>query len=371
MFNKINEKQISILVHGPVEIKDNLTQKSLQQIRKIFPGSKIILSTWENTDCSGLEYDKLVLNKDPGAEYFNILPNAKDSEKYKGCKEFYINDKLYIVQPKKNNVNRMLTTIKNGLEKVETDFVLKIRTDILLKDKKFLNFWDMYEKYDEKYKIFKHRVINNSIYAQFAHVMKDKIQLLPFHMSDWIHFGYTDDVKLLFSCPLQSDESAYYYWNNRERKQYESFLDAQWQYPPETYILSTLAKKYYPEIEFQDSDDYNKDNMQFSHRIIANNFIMLDDDQLSFTLSKYPKQPDWVDAIYNGFITNLQWKYLYKKCCDKYFYFFDFDYKRLRHKFSNIFNLIFFIKYPKRYVLNILFFLNMSKNRKSFYMEDL
>lgn len=371
MFKSIDEKQISILVHGPIEDKRQLTKKVLEKIRKLFPNSPIILSTWENSNLKGIEYDKLVLNKDPGAEYFNALPDATDSKKHKGHKEFYIGEKFYCIYPKKNNVNRMLTTIKNGLEQVETEYVLKIRTDILLKNKKFLNYWDKYKKYDEKYKIFKHRILNNAIYAQLAHVMKSGIQFLPFHMSDWIHFGYTEDVKLLFSCPLQSDESAYYYWNNRIRKQYDPFLDAQWQYPPETYILSTLAKKYISNIQFEDSDDYNKENMQHSYRIIANNFVMLDDDQLAFELSKYPRQSQWADEIYNGFITNNQWQYLYKKCCDNDYDFFDFDYKRFLYKLSNLIDLKFFIKYPRRYILNILGFVNFKKNRESFYMEDL
>ena len=60
----IDTKDISIVVQGAVDPKN--TPKCLTSIRKYLPGAEIILSTWEGTDCTGLDYDVLVLNKDPG-----------------------------------------------------------------------------------------------------------------------------------------------------------------------------------------------------------------------------------------------------------------------------------------------------------------
>lgn len=330
-------EEISILVHGPVEKKNDTTKKSLLSLRRIFPGSKIILSTWKDTDLEGLDYDVLVENEDPGAGVFNIPSDSK----------FSIEDKKQLLKPKYNNTNRMLFSVKAGLDKVETKYVLKLRSDIVLKNSNFLKCWDKFPKYNGAFRIFEHRIINNSTYAQFAHVMKDGTQLLPFHMSDWMHFGLSSDVKLLFDCPLQSAESAYSYWDSHSRKNYDPYVNLRWQYPTETYILYSLVKDKFPQIVFNDSDDYNEKNMSQSNMVFADNFIFVDEDKFTFEMKKYPSIFLWDSQIYEGLITHLQWQNLYKTYCDAEYKFFDFDYKRL---FACFFNLPFALKYPRRYL---------------------
>ena len=65
----IKSTDISIVVQGSVENREE-TIKCLNSIRKILPQAEIILSTWEDSDIVNLDYDKLVLNKDPGAVYY-------------------------------------------------------------------------------------------------------------------------------------------------------------------------------------------------------------------------------------------------------------------------------------------------------------
>ena len=62
--SKIKSKDISVVVQGA--INSEVTPKCLESIRKYLPEAEIILSTWEGSDVVGLDYDKLVLNKDPG-----------------------------------------------------------------------------------------------------------------------------------------------------------------------------------------------------------------------------------------------------------------------------------------------------------------
>ena len=361
----INLSDITILVNGKVEEE---TKFVLNNIRQLLPDSKIILSTWKNSDITGLDFDILVESELVEAKIFNAPENATiDAE---GFAIFNINGREFRNQPKPNNVNRIIQTIQAGIKKVETKYLLRIRTDLMLKNLNFLKYWDKFEKYNGKYKIFEHRIINDSSFAQFAHVMKDGIQLLPFHMSDWLHFGLTEDIKLLYSCPFQNLEDSSQYWYKRERKQYEPFPDAGWQNPPETYVLYSLVKKHFPEVQFKDSDDYNKENMQISHKVIADNFIMIDDEDFKFTLTKYPKLKMWVSEIYNGFITHREWQYLYKIYCDKSYKFIDIDFKRFRY-FNNIWNLAFLLKYPRRYCqlfsdFKLIF--NKKKLREKFFI---
>ena len=359
----IQTDDISILIRGKVEKK---TKTVIESARKLFPSCKIILSTWKDSDVNDLDFDILVENEAPGAQVFNAPLNAQTDKN--GDAFFELHGKEYHIKPKPNNVNRIIKTIQSGLEKVTTKYVLNIRTDIILKNKKFLKYWNKFPKYNGKYKIFKHRIINNSTFAQFAHVMNDGTQLLPFHMSDWIHFGLTEDIKLLYSCPFQDQEDASQYWYKRERKQYEPYINTGWQYPPETYVLYTLVKQKYPNVEFRDSDHYNKENMSVSNMIMADNFIFVNQQDFTFEMDKYPKLKDWDSELYTGFITHKEFQNLYRTYCDNSYKFFDIDFDRIIY-FKKIFNLGYFLKYPRRYFKlfkEIKYLFNKKDLRKAF-----
>ena len=366
-----NTSNITVLVHGKVE-KD--TKLVLANVRSIFKDSKIILSTWKNSDLKDLDYDILVENNDPGAKIFNVPEGIKPNKK--GLYKFTIGkEKFQNVKGKYNNVNRMLVTAKNGLEKVETEYVLRIRTDIILENSNFLKYWDLFPKHNGKYKIFKHRIINDSTFAQFAHVMKNGIHLLPFHMSDWIHFGLTEDVKLLYSCPLQDIEDSAQYWYNpkNKRKQFDPFIGAGWRYPAEQHILYELVKKKFPEVKYENSDDYNEENMQVSNMIIADNFIMIDQPDFKFDINKYPSLYDWPAELYNGFITYREWQNLYKTYCDSNYKYLDIDLRRITY-YKKLYNIVFFLKYPGKYFRlfkDFLLLFNKEKLRKNFYITTL
>jgi len=361
----INDNNLTILVRGKIEDRTKFVLKS---IRETFPSSTIILSTWKDENVQDLDFDILVENEDPGAEVFNAPKNAQKDNN--GNAIFKLNGKKYINKPKPNNVNRIIKTIQNGLEKVNTKYVLSIRTDIILQNKNFLKYWDKFPKYNGKYRIFKHRIINNSSFAQFAHVMKEGIQLLPFHMSDWIHFGLTEDVKLLYSCSFQDIEESAQYWYKYKRKQYEPFLDTGWKYPPETYVLYSLVKRKFPNVEFKDSDDYNKKNMAISNMVMADNFIYIDQQDFKFDISKYPKLYKWTNEIYNGFITHREWQNLYKIYCDNSYKFCDIDFIRIKY-FGKLLNPIYFLKYPGKYFRlfrDLKYLFNKKNLREKFYV---
>jgi hypothetical protein len=319
------------------------------------------LSTWDGACVNGLQCDTFVLNEDPGAGIFNVPAGATPLPD--GSFVFHQNGKEHKILPKHNNINRMLVSIQEGLKAITTKYTLKIRSDLIIKSDDFLQHWDAYPEHNGEMRIFKHRVIIGSTFAQFAHAIDGNIQLLPFHMSDWVHFGLTEDLRMLFDCPLQSESSANTYWNEHERKNYEPFPAACWQYPPESYILYTLVKRNYPWVKFENSDDYNAENMRCSNMIMADNFVMLDDSSFQFVLQKYPKLIDWPYKHYDGFITQYQWQHLYKTYCDPEYKFFDFDWKRVLH---TMFNIKLLLQFPKRYIRAV--FPAGKKLRKKFYI---
>ena len=90
MITKIQSSEISVVVQGAID--QNNTPLCITSIRKYLPKAEIILSTWEGSDTENLDYDILVLNKDPGG-YRDI------------CTKFV------------NNLNRQLVSTSNGIKK--------------------------------------------------------------------------------------------------------------------------------------------------------------------------------------------------------------------------------------------------------------
>ena len=100
----LKSDEISFVIQGPVIAKT--TQQLLRTIRKYYPNAEVILSTWDSMYLNQLfGYDILVVNKDPGWEYYNVA------------------------YTKKYNINRMLYSSQKGIEKASRKYVLKCRSD--------------------------------------------------------------------------------------------------------------------------------------------------------------------------------------------------------------------------------------------------
>ena len=122
----ISSKDISIVIQGAINPTE--TPKCISSIRHNLPEAEIILSTWEGSDTSNLDYDKLVLNQDPGA--------------------------TSITKKIKNNMNRQLLSTQNGLKIAEKKYVLKLRSDLILSNTNFLKYFDKFQSRIEDYEPF-------------------------------------------------------------------------------------------------------------------------------------------------------------------------------------------------------------------------
>ena len=141
---KINSKDISVVVQGPIHKRR--TKKCLQSIRKNLPNAEIILSTWEDSNVDGLDYDILILNKDVGG----VLQS-----KFKSKKQFC-------------NLNRMILSTNEGIKKVDRQYVLKLRTDAYINNTNFLNMFGTFPKRCDKYKLFDERILASTLYSKYA-----------------------------------------------------------------------------------------------------------------------------------------------------------------------------------------------------------
>lgn len=159
-----------MVVQGPV--MPEITRRCLESIRAHLPGAEVILSTWEGVDVTGLDYDHLVLNQDPGPIETKALKAA--------------------------NLNRLLWSTQQGLRKVERPYCLKFRTDFVLTGSRLLATFGAFPDYLPGYRIFQERVVISSVVTWRT----SRTPLGQYHPSDMFGLGRTEDIRQWWSAPL-------------------------------------------------------------------------------------------------------------------------------------------------------------------------
>ena len=300
----LNSEEISVVVQGAIN-KDE-TQKCLKSVRHFLPDAEIILSTWAGSDVSKLEglYDVLLLNKDPGAGYYY---NNENGVKY-------------------NNINRQLYSTQEGLKKATRTYALKLRSDNILSSNKVLKYFDFYSKRDEKYSLFKHKIIVSTVFSKFAlndYILSNNIPeiKLNFLISDWWFLGLKEDLELYFDVPLvkEPDFSSYYKLEENKNKfnPYLLFEESYVQFAPEQYFAIKCFEKKFDDIKIEHSGEITEETVEQSRRYLINNFIFLEFCEAGiyankYLISKYP----WLSPAYFDLYNRFRQKYEYKKYCD-------------------------------------------------------
>lgn len=281
----IDSKNISVVVQGAVDT--NLTPVCLASVRTFLPQAEIILSTWEGSKTDGLDYDTLILSKDPGG---------------------VICDPTYKIM---NNVNRQIVSSKCGLEAASRQFALKIRSDMKLSGLQFISAWGLYDdKRSDTCRIFKNRIVINNLYcADPAHTN------FLFHVSDWVQFGLREDVLNLWDIPLQSAHDMGSYWENKKRPYLDPVPTWLFRYIPEQYIWTECLRKNGESFDFKYHTDISTESWTLSELSFANNVVILDYKNSGFQFLKY----DPYKWDYSVQYKHASWVLLYKKYCDPTF----------------------------------------------------
>lgn len=296
--SKIDSKELSIVVQGQNVPKH--TENCLKSLRRNFPDAEIIFSTYVKEKVKGLDYDVLVQSEDPLAYKFgNIMSN---------------------------NINRILTTTKAGLEKANRKYCLKIRSDLIAENDKLLE--DIAGKFpmrEEKYAAFKQRVIFYALWSRkYEYILDRYLILCPFHLSDWLCFGLTEDIKNFFmDIPLTKEPQYSEYFKNPKNRNLPFYdPDVSWKFPPEQYFTTHFFKKFFPEAYMKSRLDFSEKKMEFSRRVFASNVIVCSYTECGFYIqkktyanaSKYVNylKGIWLGGVYRfgDFLTD------YKKYCD-------------------------------------------------------
>lgn len=332
MSNDIKTSEISIVVQGAIDSQE--TKKCLQSIREFLPEAEIILSTWKNSNLTGFEklYDVLVLNEDPKAVYYEI-------------------SKTY------HNINRQIVSTKNGLSKASRKYILKLRSDLILTNSNFIEYFDKYPIRKDEYQLFKNKVIVPATFSRFKY--RHSSIPTPFQISDWWYFGLAEDIKKFFDS-IEVVEEPYYskYFESQDKL---SYLGKRYpaRYTPEQYFCLSAFGKYFPDIKMNDLMDFNEDICKKSSIAIINNFIILEYKEHGIYTNKHIVSKD-EKLLGEGYCT-LYNKINYEKGYNKLFDTnFEYDIKTAEN-----FNKTWYIKWLKLYKhLNELRNKNFKFNRK-------
>lgn len=282
---KIKSREISVVVQGA--INPDYIHNTLHSIRKFLPKAEIILSTWEGTDVSNMDFDILVLNKDPGAEIFT--PDGK-----------------------RQNQNRQILSTQNGIKKATRKYVLKLRSDMRIEGTKFLSYFGKYVKRNQKCRILKERILINSLYTRNSIWIKANGVHQPylFHPSDWMMFGLREDLLNVWDIPLAPEPETSQYFVTHPNLPHAGGCLTRWH--AEQYIWLSFLKKNGVKVDYDNYWVHNQYFQNLSELSIVNNTTLLEyKRQFDISCQKYTSRFGNSETMHS-----LDWLKLYHRFCD-------------------------------------------------------
>ena len=250
--------------------------------RKALPGARIILSTWHDTVLSDdIDIDQIVRSTDPGS-----LPGIK------------------FISPARNNINRQIISTQNGLQAVKTKYALKLRTDSCLSSAKFLSYLERHFSNDN----FNDRIMVCTYYTLDTKMF----ERIAFHISDWVQFGATEQLKKLWSVECMSLADATYHETHPCPGYYNYF---ERQFRPRLAVEQYIWAHYANELGFATPMllvDRDKKVLQDFLAFVAQKLIVLEPWNIGIELKKY----DGVkDSLYHKLncLNYLDWLPLYEE----------------------------------------------------------
>jgi hypothetical protein len=185
-----------------------------------------------------------------------------------------------------------------------------------LKGAGFLAYWDKFPARNEDCIIFERRIVTGVLYSREWLFDDNGAKFhLPFHPSDLWFLGLTSDLQKYFlDTNLMTDqELALWPFKYPER------IPAYWathRYAPEQYYLVAYLKRCPGmHLAFDDSSDWNMENVSLSQKILYNNFVFLGLYQSGVHNFKHA----WLlehDIELPGLITYDLFQLRYKEYCD-------------------------------------------------------
>lgn len=187
----------------------------------------------------------LIENEDPGSEYINI-------------------DRTVL-----QNANRQILSTINGLRFAETEFSIKIRSDIKFFNNRIIEVLNE----NQTLKRITSDYTSSRGFISIVNVTSinpRKRISIPFHYCDWIYMGQTKDLNEIFDISL-FQETEWCRWFINHRAMDADTMQSLSRYATEAYIiLQYVSKKI--KLQFDHNFDNVDRNIIISEKVLINNF---------------------------------------------------------------------------------------------------
>jgi hypothetical protein len=259
---------LSIIFQGPVLGRRTdpdalrFTRNGLASARRWYRGAQLILSTWEEFQgeefLGGLDYDVLVVSKDPGSA------RRKDTP------------------PTYHNANRQIVSTRAGLRVADASISVKVRSDAFFIHDRGINYVGKFDAYDERYRIVRDRICVSTRTS----INPRRYVPMPYHICDWFFWGRTADLVGLFDVPPFPEPEYTRWYETRPKPEDEIDPGNLSRYMAEDYIWSSFLRKHAP-VRHEYYCHCTPEIIEESERYIANNAVLLSDRQAGVLSQKY------------------------------------------------------------------------------------
>jgi hypothetical protein len=257
---------VSIVLQGPLDrasIADVAARCA--EWRRLFPMAQLVcaVSSHDGTDTGMIERRCDVFVR--AAEEPALPPIKTDS-------------------PGPNNVNRMIATARAGIAQASGRYVLRIRSDLLLRDRSFVALYDEGNACPRgDWALFEQRVLIPEVFT----LNPFTLSRMPFHYSDWFHFGLRDDVAAIWEAawPMTPADATHYArhphrpGSNIVERRFRSRL------APEQTVHFPLVERAFPRVQLAEHNDCT--SIEESMLFLADNFVVANLADSRAAIAKY------------------------------------------------------------------------------------
>jgi hypothetical protein len=257
---------ISFCIQGPVAFGldgSNQTLNLLASIRRFFPGSPVVFSTWVGQPVEGFEDCKLVVSPDPGSG----LRIAGDSQQ--------------------NNINRQILSTRAGLAEVQTEYAVKLRSDLLFhKGVLAVVLARLPETPGGNLTFFERYVL---VLDRLTFDPRKKANPV-LHVTDHFQAGLTADIKAYWSQPFMSEAEEG--WFLKDPSMSSGYFP---RFRAEQYFWKNLVASH-TSFELESSETAENELPWSTVDTFKNNLIPLKFPSIGLTIQKAAHHWTWKDS---------------------------------------------------------------------------
>ncbi len=240
-----------------------MTYRVIQSVRRHYPLSEIILSTWKGSGGDRLGADVLIENDDPGA-----VPINPDCPNLRGTL---------------NNMNRQIVSTRAGLSKATRRYAIKMRTDTLIES-----------PLDIESVVGRSPIGNAAVFSKRVGVLNlytrhPERRPILFFLSDLFHVGLLADLQLLWDV-TPVEEPGFTRTIDPLRRPWINVLNPGlflFRTSPEQYLGECLCRRLQPSLRLRHYSDGSNEWLYLWLSVLASNFTILRPQAAGLVLPHY------------------------------------------------------------------------------------